>query len=318
MKHRQAWKGTLILVIVSILLPYAGTLLLEGQPASRDIEELYSGRVVELADSSAVDAEEYLVGLTAAQIPISYGKEAVKAQAVLARTGLYRAMGASGRVQETDLSSRGCTLTEMERVWGENMEKYYLLVRQAVAETAGETVQYDGNYIEPLYHLANGGTTRTDGSGYFPYLKAVRSSRDLELSGCIQAVILTEEELAAALTAIRPEQPISPEGLVESIQIVEKDSSGYVNRIMIGGVEYTGTEAARAVRVSSCCFTIGKYGPETDGVQQIQVVASGIGHGYGMSQYGASKLAEEGADYRQILEYYFTGAKVVKEADENN
>ena len=313
MKNKRPWKTVLILIGISIILPYGVALLLHKQPVVSGIEELYSGRTVIRIDGQAEDAEEFLIGVVAAQIPASYGKEAVKAQAVLARTALYRQMGDADRISEGETGLTAYDMTEMEQIWGKNqLEPYYTLVRQAVLETQGETLQYGGTYVEPLYHLASGGMTRPDGSGYYPYLTAVDSSCDLSLPGCTKAVILTESRFAKALSALNPERQIGADQLTESIQVVEKDDSGYVTKMMIGGAEFTGMEVATAAGVSSSCFTIGSYPASATGEPQLQIIARGIGHGYGMSQYGASCYGGEGWKYQEILQYYFQGAEVLR------
>ncbi len=312
MRGKQGWKIVLALFGVSVLLPYVVTLLWAEQPVMLQGEEFYSGKYVVEKSGEVLDVEEYLVGVVAGQIPASYGLEALKAQAVLARTAVYRCLDEQGRADAASLGLTGCSMLEMEQMWGKSsLEQYYTLVRRAVRETAGETLQYQGQYIEPLYHLASGGTTRPDASGYLPYLKQAQSSRDLELEGCMQVVILTEAQLAQALTTEAKDCQVPPEGLLESIQIIQKDASGYVERIMIGGFEFTGLQTAAAAGISSCCFSIGPYGTSESGETTLQIVAYGIGHGYGLSQYGASKLAEEGADYKKILNHYFQNIELI-------
>lgn len=312
MKGRHGWKLVMILFGVSVMLPYVITLMWSRQPVFQPVEEFYSGKSVTDASGQVQDVEEYLVGVVAGEMPASYGLEALKAQAVLARTAVYRCLDETGRADEQVIGLKCCSMLEMEQMWGKNsLEEFYSLVRQAVSETAGETLQYESAYIEPLYHLASGGSTRADTSGYLPYLVQADSSRDLELEGCTQVVILTESQFAAALNAVAEDCQVPSEHLLESIQIIKKDSSGYVEQIMIGGFEFTGVQAAAAAGVSSCCFSIGEYGTGEDGETRLQVVAYGIGHGYGMSQYGASKMAEEGADYKEILYHYFQGVEVI-------
>ncbi len=315
MRGRNGWKLVLALFGISVLLPYVVTLLWSKQPVVLPVEEFYSGKSVVEESGEVQDVEEYLVGVVAGQMPASYGLEALKAQAVLARTAVYRCLDEQGRADVKTLGLKSCSMLEMEQMWGKSsLEQYYTLVRRAVKETAGQTLQYESEYIEPLYHLASGGSTRPDTSGYLPYLKQADSSRDLELEGCTQAVILTEAQFAQALTAEAGDCQVSPEQLLESIQVVKKDSSGYVERIMIGGFEFTGLQAASAAGISSCCFSAGAYGTAENGENQLQIIAYGIGHGYGLSQYGASRMAEEGADYREILNHYFQNVEIAEEA----
>lgn len=317
MKRKQGWKLVLGLFGISVLLPYVVTLMWADHPVMQSIEEFYSGKYVTLESGEVQDVEEYLVGVVAGQIPVSYGLEALKAQTVLARTAIYRYLDDQGRVLEENLGLKCCTMVEMEQMWGKSsLEQYYTLIRQAVSETAGETLQYESTYIEPLYHLASGGSTRADASGYLPYLVQADSSRDLELDGCSQVVILTEEQFAKALMEEMTDCQISADNLLESIQVIKKDSSGYVERMMIGGYEFTGIQVASAAGVSSCCFSIGAYGTDQNGATTLQIVSYGIGHGYGLSQYGASKMAEEGADYRQILNHYFQGVEITASLEE--
>ena len=246
----------------------------------------------------AVPLEEYLIGLTAVQIPDGYPKEAVKAQAILARTALYREMDGADSIEESALDMDYLEPEQIEsRFEAAGMPEYYQAICGAVRESAGQTAIWDGNYIEPLFHAVSAGRTR-EGDEAHPYLASVAAKEDEGAGGYLTRQGMTREELKKRLEEDR---------ILEEIQIVKRDSAGYVETVQIGAETYSGDAVRYALGVPSPAFSL-----EEDG-DEIRCVTYGRGHGYGLSQYGAGLMAENGSSAEEILKHYFKNIQIVSE-----
>lgn len=100
------------------------------------------------------------------------------------------------------------------------------------------------------------------------------------------------------------------DGIAEKIQIIERDDAGYVKRVQIGDMDYSGDEVRDSLGLLSSCF----HFSSADG--KIRVSSKGIGSGYGFSQAGADAMErEQGSEFRELLKYYFQGIEIVKIAE---
>lgn len=286
----------LIAILLAILLPYAAVLVFGKRVNS--VDNRSDGRQIE-SQTETVSAEDYVVRLVAAEISVDYHIEALKAQAVIARTYLYQAIGESESFAEANLPEQGWTEAKMQEEWGENWEENQKKIQQAVKETESSVITFNGSLTQMLYHKVSSGTTRTDESGVCPYLKSRESSYDIQADGYLQMKIFTEQEFAQILQTAYPDRAISSDNLFATLQILAKDGSGYIEQMQIGGCEFQGLEVANALQMSSCCISFEEY----EG--KLRVISRGIGHGYGMSQWGASKMGEEGKSWEEILRYYY-------------
>ncbi len=279
------------------LLPYAVTLAWSGKVTGMAREDaMDSGRIVYLSGGRGyVDAEEYLIGAVAGQIPMDYETEAVKAQAIIARTWLYRQMD-GGRVSVDDLNMEYLTEDKLEELWGEaDFLEYYEKARRAVEETAGMVILSDGRMIEPLFHRISAGKTRAGDSAH-PYLQSVDSDADIEADGYLTVKEWTPEEFAALVSEWNG-SAAAQDGA--EFQLVSHDGAGYVSEYQIGGHVYSGDEVREMLSLPSPAFSLGWH----EG--RIRAVCRGQGHALGLSQYGASRLAREGRSAEEILKYYY-------------
>lgn len=255
----------------------------------------------------SVSAENFLISVLAAQIPADYGEETLKAQAVLARTYIYREMGDNREIREESLDLDALSRTQMEKLWGEkDFGTNYERLKTAVSETAGQAIVCDGRYIVPFFCAASAGKTRTLGEEY-PYLKQADSPGDLEAENFLTSSLWTAGRLADRLNQIPDGIAVSSSALPGEIQIVERDGAGYVQKIQIGQKTYSGEEVQYALGLPSSCYSF----DEVDG--KIRISCKGAGHGYGFSQAGANVLEREGNDYRRLLEYYFQNIEIKTE-----
>ncbi len=295
---KRIWTGCLL----ALLIPYVVTLVWSGSIRGEQKPQMViSGKRILLDgdQSGYVDAEEYLIGMTGRQMPPDYGPEALKAQAVIARTYLYKKMGDSDEIKESELGITYIEESGLEKLWGsEKFVEYYKNIEEAVKATAGTVMMYEDDEIDALYHRASAGMTRA-GDEHHPYLECVESRRDVEADNYLSVLNWSAESVASQLKELGEDPELTAAQLPESIQMIEKDNAGYVGKIQIGNHIYTGEEIAKALSLPSSCFTLENY----EG--QIRAVCKGIGHGYGLSQYGAKTMGEEGYTWEDILNYYY-------------
>ena len=244
---------------------------------------------------SRVPAEDFLVHVLAAQIPADFGPETLKAQAVIARTYIYREMNGAEEIPEEALDMDALSGAQMEELWGGTYQEDYSRIREAVSATSGLYLAYEGEPAEVFFCRAASGATRPGGQEH-PCLRQAESPGDLLADGYLSIAVFTPEDLARRVSAIP-----------EEIQVAERDGAGYVVQIQIGPKTYSGEEVQYALGLSSPCF----YFDELQG--KVRVTCKGIGHGYGFSQAGASALEKEGLGFEALLDHYFQNVEILKE-----
>ena len=282
-----------LLFLASLLFPYTMTILcFDTGLMSYQPEDLYS---VVLENEKTVSAEQYLVGILAQEIDPSMEQETLKAQAILARTWLYRAMGTKTSVSESELAIHAMTLSQMKAVWGDDEYLYYEKLYAAVIETAGQCLYYGDGLAAPLFHKISAGMTRYDQTGDCPY--------HAESPGYQTVKQFTKEEFAGKLNQIDKARQLSAPVNAADVTLT-LDAQGYVMNLQVSEISFSAEEAALALGIPSLWFRLEDY------ADTIRVIAKGIGHGYGMSQYGADRYAGEGRDYKWILQHYFQGCEV--------
>ena len=288
-----------LLFLASLLFPYTMTILcFDTGLMSYQPEDLYS---VVLENEKTVSAEQYLVGILAQEIDPSMEQETLKAQAILARTWLYRAMGTKTSVSESELAIHAMTLSQA--VWGDDEYLYYEKLYAAVIETAGQCLYYGDGLAAPLFHKISAGMTRYDQTGDCPYLVGVDCVYDAESPGYQTVKQFTKEEFAGKLNQIDDTRQLSAPVNAADVALT-LDAQGYVMNLQVSEISFSAEEAALALGIPSLWFRLEDY------ADTIRVIAKGIGHGYGMSQYGADRYAGEGRDYKWILQHYFQGCEV--------
>ncbi|MFR5602464.1 MAG: SpoIID/LytB domain-containing protein [Lachnospiraceae bacterium] len=305
------WKKISMGCLIGLLFPYIVTLAWTGQVEGLDQGIQAPGERQIILDRGTqrmeVDLETYLIGIVAKQIPADYGPEALKAQAIVARTYLYREMGDGKEIAESALDLDYLENSQYEKHWGrEKAAEYYQNIKEAVESTAGVVMTYEDEYITPLFHPVNAGQTRA-GDEVHPYLQPADSTGDLEAENYLQILSWTKEEFIQRINGISPEKQISPDQVPSTFQMVEKDGAGYVLQFQIGNGIYSGDEIWHALNLPSPAFTLEEY----DG--KVRAVCHGTGHGYGLSQYGAKRMAAEGKTAEEILNYFYKNIALISE-----
>lgn len=280
---------------------------------------------VYIADSQqlmAFSLEDYVKGVVAAEMPASFHLEALKAQAVAARTyAVKRAKVFGGKGCDAHPGADLCTdpghcqawlpAAELQKKWGMvEYQNYWTKISQAVEQTAGQIITYQGVVIDPLFHSTCGGQTEDAGAVWqqsFPYLVPVTCSY------CQHSPKLRTEQsyslsaFAAALRELDGSIAVTAQGLRSqtlAFTVSEKTATGRAAIISLGGNRLKATTLRHALGLNSTRFAHKIEGDRI--VFQVQ----GYGHGVGMCQYGADGMGEAGQDYRAILKHYYRGTEV--------
>lgn len=258
--------------------------------------------------------ETYLVGVVAAEMPASFHEEALRAQAVAARTyTVYRALHGGCNAHDADVctSSACCqafaTDEQLRERWGADYAENLARIETAVFSTAGEVLLYDGAPIEALYHSASGGYTE-DSENVFanavPYLRAVESPNEVGTARLTGSVSFTREAFCDLVNGALEAAALSPDELESQVEVTQRSESGRVQRLRLGGVSLSGREARGLLGLDSALFTI------AFSAGGVRFDTRGYGHGVGMSQTGANAMGIAGSDYEEILLHYYTGTSL--------
>ncbi|WP_243110034.1 SpoIID/LytB domain-containing protein [Clostridium sp. E02] len=304
-------KKAVLVCLLALLVPFVITLAWTGKVEEKGkIPMTSSGKRVILdrkGGESYLDVEEFLPGVVAKQIPVDYGTEALRAQAIIARTYIYGKMDGQDEIKESNLHMEYLEEKQMEKMWGsESFVTSYQAIEEAVRSTNRMVITYEGKLIDPLFHRASTGKTRT-GDEIHPYLEGVESKKDVEAEGYVTVIPLKKDEFVKKINQISQEDLVTVDQIPQSIQIVERDESGYVKQIQIGTRVFTGEEVQYALLLPSASYGFEEYEGE------IRAVCQGIGHGYGLSQYGAKCKAEQGWKAEKILSYFYKNIVLISE-----
>ncbi|MGL5312552.1 MAG: stage II sporulation protein D [Peptostreptococcaceae bacterium] len=271
-----------------------------------------------LGKNQDMDIEEYLCGVLAGEMPSDFDIEALKAQAVAARTFVkYKESQGKSKshpnaVVCTDYSD--CqeykSYDELKSVKGEEwMKESYPKIQQAVKETKGQIITYDGNPILTLYFSTSGGKTENSSevfSSQYPYLKSVESPYDKLYSPKYTSVLsISNQDFVSYLKKSYNDIQIDASKLKSQVKVLNRSEGGSVESIKLGNKEITGRDVRNIFGLNSANFEI------TFGKDTVDFNVKGYGHGVGMSQWGAEGMAQEGYVYYEILEHYYTGTKII-------
>lgn len=245
-----------------------------------------------------IELEDYIVGVVAGEMPASFNEEALKAQAIASRTyAMYKMKNSNGTYDLVTDKTNQVYITEdkMKSLWQENFDYYFEKIKRAVYDTKDLIMTYNGDIILSLYFARSNGKTE-DAIAVFgsneEYLKSVESPEE----NLTSEVTISKDEFCNKLN-------ISCDAI--NISDVLKSSSGRINSLNINDKTFKGTEIRTLFDLKSTDFDI-SIGSE------IKFVTKGYGHGVGMSQYGANKLAQNGKNYEEILKHYYQNINIEK------
>ena len=260
-----------------------------------------------------VAIDDYLCNVVSAEMPATYEVEALKAQAVVART--YTIYKINNKKHDNadicdDSSCCQAWISKEDRLakWEESSrESNWKRIESAVNETKGKIVTYNNQPINAFFHSNSGGKTEVPvnvwgGSGY-PYLQVVETAGEDEYSQYSSEVTLTKEELINKLKEKYSDIEIDFDDS-ESIKILEYTDSQRVKTIKFGNHELSGVEARTILGLKSTNFEIIKEN------EKIKFTVKGYGHGVGMSQTGADTMAKQGSNYSDIIHHFYTDVEI--------
>lgn len=287
----------------------------EGEPfASGDLDGSVTLRVLDGETVAEMDLGIYLVGVVRAEMPASFQREALRAQAVAARTYTLcklRTGGSHGDEADICTDSTCCQAYIAEdrarANWGEDADTNEKKVEEAVASTDGQTILYGGVPVLAVFHSSSAGLTRAAGEVWvndLPYLQPVPSPEAAEaIPNYYSRAEFTGESFRSLFLSAHPEADLSGP-LSGWLRDAVTDDAGSVSTVAVGGVTVRGSGLRSILGLRSACFEWEVQG------EKLVFFVTGYGHGVGLSQYGANAMAEAGADYREILTHYYTGVTV--------
>lgn len=253
--------------------------------------------------------EEYIKGVVAAEMPVSFEKEALKAQAVAARTYALRRLQEKEGIDKEEIAQAYLSEKELKERWGEKYLIYKSKIDAAVEETEGEIMTYEDEIIEAVFHSTSAGYTENSENLWNeekPYLKSVESKQDEKAPDYIVKTIFENDAIVAKLEQKYSDIVITNAPILQQIQVIKRSEAGYIMQIQIGNKIFTGNEIRVLLGLRSTNFTVNQKD------NKVTITTRGYGHGIGMSQYGANYMAQDGKNYKEILKHYYQGVDIVK------
>lgn len=272
---------------------------------NKETDVIESGKIITLNRSNGqilnMPLDEYLIGVVSAEMPASFNIEALKAQAIVARTYTLKLIEQKRDITDTVSTQAYKSNDELKNTWNDSYNKYYNKIKQAVLETKDLCIKYNGQLIDAVYHSSSNGYTEDAilvWNNNIPYLKSVISPWDTSSSVFLKSTLIPFSKISNSLGFDFNSNSI--------IEIISRDKTGRVLKIKIDNKEYTGVEIRNLLGLRSADFD---YEITNDGVI---FTTRGYGHGVGMSQYGANGMANSGYNYAQIINYYYTNVNIEK------
>lgn len=303
-------KKIIILLLVLIGIPYLTTILFIKK--DDEIKFYFTSNMnvrIKRNDTGNIDTvplEDYVVGVLAGEMPVSFELNALKAQAVAARTYVMKKMTDNYKndydILDTPVNQMYVDEETLRNKWQQNYEKYINKLKQAVLETKGEYITYDDKIIDALFFSTSTGMTENSEEVFVskqPYLRSVDSSWDEEVSP-----VFNEDNSFTFVNFYKLLELDYSDNL--NIKVLETTSTGRIKKIKINNREFTGSDIANKLGLRSSYFNISQTS------NNIKVTTKGYGHGVGMSQYGAQAMALKGYSYDKILKHYYQGIEIKK------
>lgn len=246
-----------------------------------------------------IELEEYIIGVVSAEMPAAFQEQALMSQAIIARTYALKANSKGQVLTDTESTQSYKSNDELKNIWGSSYDTYYNKIKNAVLNTQGMYLTYNGTYIEAVYHSTSNGYTEDASNVWgnsFPYLVSVSSEYDSLNPSFLQQTTITYEELSSKLGSEITKDT--------DFNIINKTTGNRVGNIEVNGKIYTGVDFRNILGLRSADFDITKT------LDYVIFKTRGYGHGVGLSQYGANGMAKNGYSYIQILKHYYPGISI--------
>ena len=296
---------TIILIAVPsfFILNYKEVNIVKEEIKTKEPEKI-TIRVLQTNKNKVIklDLEDYVKGVIAGEMPISFEIEALKAQAVAARTYAVRRINKNKNYDVVDTVMNQVYIDDeaLKNKWKNNYDMYMNKINKVIKETRGEYVDYNGTYADTLFFSTSVGNTENSEEIFgnkISYLQSVSSEWDKEVSPVYEEKNIFTRETFCNKLGLKDCSKIY-------VNIINQTSTGRIKIIEINEKKFTGSEVAYYLGIRSNYFSI--Y------IENNNVVVStrGFGHGVGMSQYGAEGMAINGYLYKEILEHYYQGTTI--------
>lgn len=270
-----------------------------------EVDRGVSQKFIDLNHSSGIverlKVDEYIFGIISNEMPAIFNEEALKAQAVVARTYVVKRLSNHLPIKDYSNAYIYRDKNYLKEIWGSQYETYTRKIRNAIQDTKNEVIKFDGDYIDAYYHLSSNGKTEDSANVLkfsYPYLKSVSSKWDID-SNNVGYRIVPNEYLSELLKV-----PIHENTEVE---LLMRTIGHRVKYIRFGDKVFDGLLLARRLGLDSNDFSI------SIGKNATTFTTKGHGHGLGLSKYGAEGMAKAGYNYHQILNHYYPNTYIEKE-----
>lgn len=262
-----------------------------------------------LSKTEKLALDEYLIGVVAAEMPAEFELEALKAQALSARTYYVKQMMSPKKVgvpkgaqliDTAEVHQVFKNKDELKKQWGVDYKWKLKKITEAVKATDGQVLTYEGAPIDATFFSTSNGFTENSEEYWanaFPYLRSVESPWDLESPKFRSEMVLPIRDFEAKLGIKMPNS--STIG-----KVISRTAGNRVAKIDIGGKVLTGKEVREKLGLRSSDFSWELKG------NSVIITTEGFGHGVGMSQYGANGMATEGKNYKEIVQHYYKGVEI--------
>ncbi|HEY8804643.1 MAG TPA: stage II sporulation protein D, partial [Clostridium sp.] len=268
-----------------------------------------------------LDLEEYITGVVASEMPVGFGIEALKAQAVAARTyALAHVTEVGGTACKNGKGADLCDTVHCQvymtkddhiKSWGKDKgEEYWNKIKLAVGGTSGQVLTYNNNLVmEPYYFSTSSGRTENSEDVFstsIPYLRSVKSPGEEKAKNAKSSKTFKYKELSNIINNDYNNANVTSSNIKNQITVIDRTQAGSVKSIKVGSITMTGGKFRTMLELKSSNFDI-KFN-----LNGIEVDCSGYGHDVGMSQNGANAMAKEGKSYVDILTHYYQGTAISK------
>ena len=276
-----------------------------AEEETREEKPVFTVPILAGSEVVQMDLDAYLTGVVLAEMPASFEPEALKAQAVVARTYTMRAHTRGGKHESaavcTDAACCQSYISPEDYLAAGGTQENVDKIRNAVGSTNGQVLTYGGELIEATYFSCSGGVTEDAAAVWgadYPYLRSVESPGEEEAAYYSDTVVFSASEFEGALGRDLSGSPPSWFGLTTYT------TGGGVASMEIGGTAYQGTTLRGLLGLRSTAFSV-----EADS-GSVTITTRGFGHRVGMSQYGADAMAVLGSSYAEILAHYYQGTSL--------
>ncbi len=297
----------------SFFAPLVSIFTIDQNSNSFSILNTATGEVVKMS------TYDYLCGALACEMPPTYPKEALKAQAIASYTyAIYNREQEKSTpnisLKGADFSANFATMyvtTTNEKIrekYGTKYDEYFAIITAAVNEVSGKSLKYNGEIaLTPFFAISCGKTENCKNvwDMEIPYLMPAESQWDTKSPDFSVTTLFSLEDIESKCKDLIPGAKI-PEDLSTFITLDKRSDSGSILEMTVGGIKIKGVDFRNALGLRSACFEI------SHGENGFSITTKGYGHNVGMSQFGASAMAGEGKSCEEILLHYYPGTTIVQ------